>query len=146
MPYWQWLVLGMLLMGFEIFVPSFTVLWFGVGALIVGATLLLAPTVGTVWQILLWSLASAAFTWAWFRYFRTRSPDRTKAGLSLEALLGETALVISAPAGERRGRLRFSTPKLGTDEWEFLCEETVVVGDRVAVQGVSGNTLIVARR
>ena len=37
--YWHWLVLGMLLVGFEIFVPSFTVLWFGLGAVVVAACL-----------------------------------------------------------------------------------------------------------
>ena len=34
--YWHWLVIGMLLVVAEIFIPSFTVLWFGLGALVVG--------------------------------------------------------------------------------------------------------------
>ena len=34
--YWHWLVFGMLLVAAEIFIPSFTVLWFGLGALVVG--------------------------------------------------------------------------------------------------------------
>jgi hypothetical protein len=144
--YWHWLALGMVLIGMEIFVPSFTVLWFGVGALIVGTTLLIVPGMGSVWQFLLWSVASAVFTFAWFRFFRTRNPDRTKAGLSREMVLGETAQVIVAPAGEKRGMLRFATPKLGAEEWEFICETPVSVGDRVSVLDVSGNTLIVTRR
>lgn len=144
--YWHWLVFGMLLVGLEIFLPSFTALWFGVGALIVGALLFLFPELPLVWQILIWTGASVAFTWAWFRYFRHRSPDRTKAGLAREALIGETAQVIRSPAGELRGMLRFSTPKLGSEEWEFICEQPVAVGDRVAVREVSGNTLIVSRR
>ena len=37
--YWHWLVIGMLLVVAEIFVPSFTVLWFGLGALLVGCLL-----------------------------------------------------------------------------------------------------------
>lgn len=146
MDYWLWLVLGMVLAGIEIFVPSFTVLWFGVGALIVGAVVFLAPELAPVWQFLLWSVASIAFTFAWFRFFRTRSPDKTKAGLSREAVIGETGQVILAPAGEQRGMVRFSTPKLGADEWEFICEQPVTIGDRVAVLDVSGNTLIVTRR
>ena len=146
MEYWLWLVIGMVLVGLEIFVPSFTVLWFGVGALIVGTLVFFFPALTVVWQFLLWTLASIAFTAAWFGYFRTRSPDRTKAGLSREAVLGETAQVIREPVGEKRGVLRFATPKLGADEWEFICEQPVAVGDRVAVQDVSGNTLIVTRR
>ena len=48
--YWHWLVLGMLLIGFEIFIPSFTVLWFGLGALLVALMLLLFPGLALGWQ------------------------------------------------------------------------------------------------
>lgn len=143
--YWHWLVFGLVLVGLEIFVPSFTILWFGLGALIVGLLLFLFSGMPLVWQLFIWAVASTAFTWAWFRYFRGLAPDRTKAGLSREAIVGETAQVILAPFGERRGRLRFATPKLGAEEWEFLCEQPVEVGDRVAVTDVSGNTLIVSK-
>ena len=54
--------------------------------------------------------------------------------------------VIRAPQEDSRGMLRFATPKLGSEEWEFLCEQPVVMGDRVIVKDVSGNTLIVTRR
>ena len=91
-------------------------------------------------------IASSAFTWAWFRFFRRLAPDRTTAGLSREAILGETAQVIRAPQEDSRGMLRFATPKLGSEEWEFLCEQPVALGDRVIVKDVSGNTLIVTRR
>ena len=144
--YWHWLVFGMLLIVFEIFVPSFTALWFGLGALIIGALMLVNPNITLLWQLLVWLLASSAFTWAWFRFFKRLAPDRTKAGLSREAIIGETAQVIRAPHPDVRGMLRFATPKLGSEEWEFICEQPVAVGDRVAVKDVSGNTLIVTRR
>lgn len=144
--YWHWLVFGMLLIVFEIFIPSFTALWFGLGALIIGAMLLLWPGLPLLWQMLVWLVASSAFTWAWFRFFKRLAPDRTKAGLSREAITGETAQVIRAPHDSARGVLRFATPKLGSEEWEFICEQPVSVGDRVAVKDVSGNTLIVTRR
>ncbi len=144
--YWHWLVFGMLLVVFEIFIPSFTALWFGLGALIIGCLLLLDPEMSLLWQLITWLLASSAFTWAWFRFFKRLAPDRTKAGLAREAIIGETAQVIRAPHDGARGMLRFSTPKLGSEEWEFICEQPVAIGDRVAVRDVSGNTLIVARR
>lgn len=146
MEYWHWLVLGMLLIAFEIFIPSFTALWFGLGALIVGIGVLLVPGLSLAWQMLIWIIASVAFTWAWFRFFKNLAPDRTKAGLSRETLIGETAQVIAAPHADKRGMLRFATPKLGAEEWEFICNEAVAVGDRVMVQDLSGNTLIVCRR
>jgi len=144
--YWHWLVFGMLLIGFEIFIPSFTALWFGLGALIIGGVLLLYPDLSLVLQLVLWLLSSSAFTWAWFRFFKRLAPDRTKAGLSREAIIGETAQVIRAPHESARGMLRFATPKLGSEEWEFISDQPVNVGDRVAVKDVSGNTLIVTRR
>jgi membrane protein implicated in regulation of membrane protease activity len=144
--YWHWLVFGMLLIGFEIFIPSFTALWFGLGALIIGGVLLLYPDLSLVLQLVLWLLSSSAFTWAWFRFFKRLAPDRTKAGLSREAIIGETAQVIRAPHESARGMLRFATPKLGSEEWEFISDQPVNVGDRVAVRDVSGNTLIVTRR
>lgn len=144
--YWHWLVFGMLLVGLEIFIPSFTALWFGLGALVVGLVLFIAPDIALVAQVLLWIVASTLLTVAWFRFFKRLAPDRTKAGLSREAILGETAQVISAPHDEKRGMLRFATPKLGAEEWEFISEDAVATGDRVVVKDVSGNTLIVARR
>jgi membrane protein implicated in regulation of membrane protease activity len=144
--YWHWLVFGMLLIGFEIFIPSFTALWFGLGALIIGGVLLLYPDLSLVLQLVLWLLSSSAFTWAWFKFFKHLAPDRTKAGLSREAIIGETAQVIRAPHESARGMLRFATPKLGSEEWEFISDQPVNVGDRVAVRDVSGNTLIVTRR
>ena len=110
--YWHWLVVGMVLIVLEIFLPSFTALWFGLGALIVGALLWFTPGVPLVWQLMVWLLASTLFTWAWFRFFKRLSPDRTKAGLSREAILGETAQVISAPHEEKRGVLRFANGEL----------------------------------
>ena len=34
--YWHWLVFGMILIIAELFIPSFTIFWFGLGALAVG--------------------------------------------------------------------------------------------------------------
>ncbi|MCB1630896.1 MAG: NfeD family protein [Pseudomonadales bacterium] len=145
MLYWHWLVLGMALSAIEIFLPTFTALWFGAGAILVGVLLLLIPSLSLAWQIGIWSVASAVATWAWFRFYRRVTLDHTKAGLGRETLLGETALVVRAPAGDKRGMLRFATPKLGAEEWQFFCAEPVEAGDRVVVEDVSGNTLIVTR-
>ena len=65
--------------------------------LIVGGLVYLYPELSLTWQILIWAVASALFTWVWFRYFKNRSPDLTKSGLAREAILGETAQVIRLP-------------------------------------------------
>ncbi len=142
--YWHWLVFGMILIIAEVFIPSFTISWFGLGGLMVGGLLWIAPSLGLTAQLLLWGVFSALLTAFWFLVMKPRMVDKTRAGMSREALLGETGQVIRAPDGERRGMVRFSKPLLGSDEWTFICDEPVHVGDRVQIRDVSGNTLVVA--
>lgn len=142
--YWHWLVFGMILIIAEVFIPSFTIFWFGLGGLLVGGLLWIAPGVGLTAQLLLWAVFSTLLTAFWFLVMKPRMVDKTRAGMSREALLGETGQVIRAPDGERRGMVRFSKPLLGSDEWTFICDDPVQVGDRVQIRDVSGNTLVVA--
>ena len=143
--YWHWLVFGMVLAMAEIFIPSFTLFWFGLGAVVVCGALLLYPAMALSWQLLVWILSSIAFTALWFKFIRPLMADRTKAGISREAIIGESGRVIKAPFNGTRGVVRFATPVLGSDEWSFICEEEVALGDRVVVKEVSGNTLIVEK-
>jgi len=144
--YWHWLIFGMLLTMLEILLPSFTALWFGIGALLVGLLLLAFPEMAVGWQIFIWAIASGVATWSWFKFLKPKSGDRTKAGLALEAIVGESGQVISVPLEKKRGVLRFSTPILGAEEWPFICDEQVSLGDRLIVNDVSGNTLLVRKR
>ena len=144
--YWHWLAFGMLLIIAELFIPSFTIIWFGLGAILVGLILLVVPDLSLNWQLFLWAISSIGFTFLWFRFLRPRMVDKTKAGLSREAVLGESGQVIKAPIEGDRGIVRFSTPLLSSDEWPFICEQDVEAGDRVIVKDVSGNTLVVEKR
>ena len=144
--YWHWIAFGMLLIIAELFIPSFTIFWFGLGAILVGLILLITPELPLNWQLFLWAISSIAFTFLWFRFLKPRMVDKTKAGLSREAALGETGQVIKAPIEGERGIVRFSTPLLGSDEWPIICNQDIIAGDRVVVRDVSGNTLIVEKR
>ena len=53
--YWYWMVLGLILIVAEIFIPSFTILWFGIGAMLVGMTMLVVDISFTI-QVLLWTI------------------------------------------------------------------------------------------
>ncbi len=143
--YWHWIVLGIALMAMEILLPSFVALWFGAAAVIVGVLLLFIPSLSVAMQVVLWVIFSIIFTWLWFRIMQPLAIDKTKAGLSREAIVGEIGQVLSAPTTERRGTLRFSVPILGADEWPFICSDEVASGDRVRVSDISGNDLIVIK-
>ncbi|PLY01355.1 MAG: hypothetical protein C0623_05405 [Desulfuromonas sp.] len=141
--YWYWLVFGMILILSEIFLASFTVLWFGLGAILVGLLSWVGIRPEIEYQLLMWATFSVGFTIAWFKWVKPMSGDRTMAGTSREAFLGERCLVIKAPADDARGTVRFSVPILGSDTWTCIAKEPVKVGDTVIVDDVHGNTIIV---
>lgn len=144
--YWHWLVLGVVLVGLEIFLVSFTVIWFGLGAIMVGALLWLFPGLGLGMQLLAWTLTTLGFAIIWFTFFKPKMIDRTKAGISREGALGQVGQVIKVPLDGGRGTVRFTLPVLGEDEWDFVCEGKVQPGDRVVIRDFSGNTLIVEKQ
>ena len=87
--YWHWLVFGMVLIMAEIFVPSFTIFWFGLGGIVVAGLLLTGADISFTWQLFTWAIASCIFTFLWFRFIRPRMTDRTRAGIAREAAIGE---------------------------------------------------------
>jgi len=143
--YWHWLIIGMVLLISELFLGSMAIFWSGIGALVIAGIIYLVPDISLTWQLFIWAVLSGFVTFLWFRYFKPLMIDRTKAGLSREAALGEAGIVIRPPADGTRGVVRFVTPLLGSDEWPFICEQEVATGDRVFVKDISGNTLVVEK-
>jgi membrane protein implicated in regulation of membrane protease activity len=142
--YWHWLVLGIILIIAEIFIPSFTILWFGLGAVLVGAVMAMIDLNFSM-QILLWTLASVAFTVLWFWVLKPKAEDRNNTELARQASVGEAGQVIKLPTETTNGKLRFSTPVLDQDEWEFVCDAQVQLGDRLHIKEISGNHLVVTK-
>ncbi len=143
--YWHWIVFGLALMVTEIFLGSFFIFWFGAAATFVGLLLVLFPELSETIQIMIWAITSAAFALAWFKIIKPLNVDKTKAGLSREALVGEIGQVLKVPTGEKRGKVRFPAPLLGSDEWLIISQDELNIGDRVSVVDLSGNSLIVKR-
>mgnify|MGYP003330145815 FL=1 len=143
--YWQWIVFGIVLMLSEIFIGSFFIVWFGAAAVVVGLLVLPLPNMSGTAQLVIWAISSASFALAWFKLIKPLNIDKTKAGLSKEALLGEVGQVLQVPSGDKRGKVRFPAPVLGSDEWLIISHEAVSIGDRVSVVDLSGNALIVKK-
>jgi hypothetical protein len=142
--YWHWLVLGFLLVVGEIFIPSFTILWFGLGALVVGLVQVLMPMSLTV-QVLLWTLSSVAFTLIWFKIIKVKMAQGNSDEHSHNEAIGASGLVIKLPTQSTQGRMRFSTPVMDSDEWEFSCDTGVELGDRLHIKEISGEFLVVTK-
>ena len=142
--WWHWIVLGIVLMLAELAVPAFFLVWFGLGAVIVGAIVFLFPGLPLAWQVILWTGSSIAFVWLWFRIFKP-GMHKTRSGMSKGALIGEIGLVIRDIRPFDKGQIRFQKPILGSEIWESIADEEIKVGERIKVMDVEGNILKVGK-
>ena len=82
MTWWIWIVAGIAMIVSEFAVPAFVICFFGAGAVLTGLLLLLCPGIGLAWQLLIFSIASIAFTltgrklFAGSRNGRMEDPDQ----------------------------------------------------------------------
>ena len=141
--WWHWIVGGIVLVLAELAIPSFFIVWFGLGALLVGL-LALAFDLSLTAQLATWTLASLAMVVLWFRVFK-QSFVKTRAGTAAGEVIGEIGLLVSAVAPFERGKLRFQRPVLGSDEWACLADTAIAAGDRVKVVAVEGSFLKVSK-
>ncbi|OOR83826.1 NfeD family protein [Moraxella canis] len=141
---WHWAVIGMLLMMGEMFVPSFTMLWFGVAAIITALIAWLMP-MGLLSQVIIWLSLSIVACVLWFKLIQPQIKMRTKAGLGGSVIIGEIGMIVSPVMTNGVGVVRFSVPKVGAAEWvcRTLDGHPIEVGTRVIVTAVMGNELIV---
>jgi membrane protein implicated in regulation of membrane protease activity len=138
MQWWLWLVLGLALLGLEAVTPGgFYVLFFGIGALLVGTAAGLGIG-GPVWaQWLLFSVISVASLLMFRPYLLrgTRSQERPD---PMDTLEGEVATPLEdiSPGAVGRAELRGTT-------WTALNEDSRMLGrgERCRVARVDGLTL-----
>lgn len=140
---WHWFVFGILLILSELILPAFAALWFGVSAIIVGLIYWLFPDMSMTAQLIIWVILSIICTLSWFKFIKPLSTDKTKAGLSREATIGQVGMVIQTNLEHDLIKVRFPMPVLGSDEWNCRSLNKVQVGDRVRVTDILGNDLVV---
>ncbi|NTW99781.1 MAG: NfeD family protein [Geobacteraceae bacterium] len=139
--WWYWIIAGICLFGLELIVPSFTIIWFGLGALVVGVLSGLWPGIPPAGQISLWFFASVSFTLLWFKYLKPKG-ERTHAGMLKGGIVGESGVIIRGTEDSYgRGIVKFRIAVLGTDEWSCYSSEILHVGDRVRVVDIEGQIL-----
>jgi membrane protein implicated in regulation of membrane protease activity len=141
--WWHWVVGGIMLILAELVIPSFFIVWFGLGALLVGL-LTLAFDLSLTAQLATWTLASLVMVWLWFRVFK-QSFKKTRVGTADGEVIGEIGLLVRAVAPFQRGKVRFQRPVLGADEWVCLADVAIAAGERVKVITVEGSFLKVVK-
>lgn len=139
MDWWIWILVGLLLLLVEIVTPGgFYILFFGIGALLVGL-LAFASLGGPAWlQVLLFSVISVAALWL----FREKLL-RLTAGKSKplgDDYIGETALAMDAIAVNATGKA-----ELRGSSWTArnIGRSPLAAGERCTVERVDGLTLFI---
>ena len=135
--WWHWVVLGLCLALAELVIPSFFILWFGIGAGGVGLILRFAPDLALAAQLCVWAALSSVLALGWFRYLRPAT--RTAVGTSADSVTGEIGILVGGLPPDARGKVRFQKPILGAEVWECYSERPLPAGERVRVVAVEGN-------
>jgi inner membrane protein len=139
MPWWLWILAGLVLFGIEALTPTLHIAFFGLGAIVVGILVGFGVDIPLWAQLLLFSLISVASLGLMrkplLRRFRLDGrPD------AIDTLVGEPADVVEpiAPRGRGKAELRGTT-------WtaENLSDQTVERGVRCVVERVEGLTLFI---
>jgi membrane protein implicated in regulation of membrane protease activity len=141
--WWHWAVGGIVLIVAELVVPSFVLIWFGVGALAVALMVALFAT-GLTAQLTVWLVVSLALVAAWFKVFRPNM-HKTKVGMADAGVVGEIGMLVRDVAPFEKGQVRFQKPILGADVWECIADEAIRSGERVRVLDVEGSFLKIGR-
>ncbi len=140
--WWHWMVLGMVLVGLEMTVPTFFLIWFGLGAILVGVVMLVAAP-GFAVQLVLWAVSSLAMMAVWLKWFKI--PDRNRSGQAKEGVSGIAGLMTRPVTETENGEILFQRPVLGADRWPVVADAPIEAGARAKVVDVMGQTLKVQK-
>jgi membrane protein implicated in regulation of membrane protease activity len=141
--WWHWAVGGIALILAELAVPSFVLIWFGLGALVVALAVGIAGVSLTA-QLALWLVVSLILVAGWFKVFKPNM-HKTRIGMADANVIGEVGMLVRAVAPFEKGEVRFQKPILGDDVWECIADEAIGNGERVRVVAVEGSFLKVGR-
>jgi len=140
--WWHWAILGFGLVLAELVVPTFVLVWFGLGSFLVMALLLVAPDANTTAQVLLWTLSSILMVVLWFKVFK-KGQHKIFVGRASANIDGEVGMLIEPVEPFRNGKVRFQRPILGSDTWECVSDEKLAIGTRVKVLKFEGSRVTV---
>jgi len=134
--HWSWLILALLLVIAEVFVPSTFFLWMGISAAVVAGVLWLLPDLSWQTQWVLFGLFSLISLTLWFRVAKKNPTESDEPLLNQRGAqqVGKV-LVLQEAIVNGRGKAR-----LGDSVWLVEGEDRAV-GESVTVVAVVGSVL-----
>lgn len=136
--YWHWIVLGLAFLVLEIFAPGAIIMWFGVGAILLGTLMLAGLEMSFGEQMVVFAVLSLVGLIVGRRFLNWSGGAEDKPNLSRRAdsFIGQKYLLVKAIENGR------GTVRVGDTDWRVTGED-VAVGTIVKVTGVNGATLVV---
>jgi membrane protein implicated in regulation of membrane protease activity len=132
-----WWLVALVLIGAEMILPGYFLLWIGIAAAAMGIIVLAAPNLAPIAQAVLFALLSIAACLAYWRFVRPLAEQRNDQPLLNrrgKKLVGERFVLIE-PIVNGRGKV-----KVGDGQW--LAEgPDLPAGSEVEVIAVDGTTL-----
>ena len=140
MQWWIWVVLGAGLFIADVaLINTYYLIWFGIGALLVGLLAAVVPESALWLQVAVFGVSSLSSLLLWLFVmqpkFRAREMEKAK-----EEAPGQSGVVVRFNDG--RGTLRLQGPVGGRDVWEFRAETEVRPGDRLVVDEVGNDGVL----
>lgn len=132
---WAWLIFGVLLLGLELLLPGFFLLWFGVAAALVGVTVL-AFDIAWAWQLLMFGGLSVVVLLGAGRFWGRDSGDAGRFTDRASQLIGQQYL-LHHPIENGRGVLL-----VGDSQWSVRGPDCPR-GVTVRIVGAQGTYLLV---
>lgn len=138
---WNWIVLGLILMIFEVAAPGIFFLWFGIAALIVGAlSILFGDALGLGWQmqVVLFLILSVISVFIGRRLIGATDvvSDEPLLNRRGEQLIGQVVTLEEATVNGR-GRAR-----VGDSLWRVTGPD-LAAGTSVRITGIDHGTLVI---
>ena len=140
--HWAWWATSVLLLGLEVILPTFFLLWLGVAGVIVGFLVFFFPEFGWQNEVIIFTVLAIIVTVLGRRYFRpsetqTDRPHLNKRGADL---IGRT-MELDEAFKNGEGRL-----KVGDSHWTARLKEgddDLKKGTKVKILDIDGATIIV---
>ena len=133
---WHWLLFGVALFIGELLMPGTFLVWMGLGATLVGALLLLAPTLPWQFQWLLFAVVSVSSVILW-RRFRQRHPEKND-----HPLLNQRGRAYVGRHFTLKDAIVDGVGKLHVDDTQWkISGQDMPAGTAVEVIGVDGTML-----
>ncbi|NIA71207.1 NfeD family protein [Pelagibius litoralis] len=139
--YWNWWVIGVFLIGIEVFAPGAVFLWMGIAAGVVGLVLLLVPELMWQMQLLLFAAVSVVSIVAWRFIVRNRpaaQSDQPMLNRRGASYVGRT-FTLKEPITDGNGLLHIDDSR-----WKIEGDD-LPAGTKVKVVGIEGTVLQVQR-